>query len=214
MRTRSEGAKNESPVIRGYARLAPQYDNRWSQYVEASVCETIRRLEFNSTEKLLDVGCGTGSLLRHISLSFPDAVLCGLDPSAEMLAIARQKLDPHIELREGWAESLPFCDDSFDIVVSCSSFHYWRKPEIGLREVARVLKADGRIVITDWCNDYLACQILDVYLRIFDHAHFKAYGTKQLHRLLKAEFRDIKLERYKIDWMCRLMTATAQPHVA
>lgn len=52
MRPRSEGAKNESPIIREYARLALQYDNRWSRYVEASVRETVRRLAFKPTESL------------------------------------------------------------------------------------------------------------------------------------------------------------------
>ncbi len=63
----------EDPVIKEYSRLAARYDRRWSFYIEATIRETLRRLDIGSTDSVLDVGCGTGALLQVLSLSFPDA---------------------------------------------------------------------------------------------------------------------------------------------
>jgi len=65
-------------------------------------------------------------------------------------------------LKPGRAERLPFLDEAFDVVVSTSTFHYLRRPGKALREIARVLKPGGEIVITDWCHDYLACHVYDL----------------------------------------------------
>ncbi len=201
--------KTEDAVLREYANLAAEYDDRWSRYVRLSVQETIRHMDIRGTEKLLDVGCGTGALLKCVSGAFSDAGLYGVDPSSEMLAVARQKLGSRVELKEGMAESLPFDDDSFDVVVSSSSFHYWRHPETALAEIVRVLKPNGRVVITDWCNDYLSCRVCDMYLRLVNRAHRRTYGTKKCARLLEsAGFSNIRVDRGKIDWLWGLMTAT------
>lgn len=198
-------------VLREYARLASRYDVRWSFYTEATVRETMTRLHLKPGERLLDVGCGTGALLQAVSSAFPEVEAGGVDPSVEMLSIARQKLPDRIVLKEGWAESLPFPDDSFDIVVSCNAFHYWREPAKALREIARILKPEGRLVITDWCHDYISCRICDLFLRLFNRAHFKVYGVSECEALLMAAcFHDASVERYKINWLWGMMTASAR----
>jgi len=197
-------------VLQEYAQLATQYDKRWAFYIEATARETIKRLNLNPAEKLLDVGCGTGALLEAIHLKFPEVEVAGVDPSAEMLDVARRKLAGNITLEQGWAEALPFPDESFDVIVSCSAFHFCREPARALEEFRRVLKPGGRIVVTDWCDDYLTCRIHDFFLRLFNRAHFKTYGSKGCVSLLeKANFGNVNLERYKINWLWGMMTAQA-----
>ena len=76
--------------------------------------------------------------------------------------------------------------------------------------MSRVLKPSGRIVITDWCDDYLACRVCDVFLRALSRAHFRTYGSKECHGLLvEAGFAGVNVERYRINWVWGLMTATA-----
>ncbi|MEK0196207.1 hypothetical protein [Microcoleus anatoxicus] len=53
------------PIQTEYARLAEQYDRRWSFYVNATVEETLKRLEINPGERILDLGCGTGRGLKY-----------------------------------------------------------------------------------------------------------------------------------------------------
>ena len=87
-------------------------------------------------------------------------------------------------------------------------FHYIRQPVAALREVGRVLRRGGQLVITDWCDDFLACRLFDWYLRLFNRAHFRVYGERELLALLqRAGYPQGRVERYKISWLWGLMTA-------
>lgn len=102
---------------------------------------------------------------------------------------------------------MPYDDSSFDVVVSCNMFHYIRQPIVALREMGRVLRVGGELVITDWCDDYLACRVCDWYLRLFSPAHAKVYRERDCLRLLEESgHHDAKIERYKISWLWGLMT--------
>lgn len=205
----------QDAILAEYARLAEQYDGRWSFYVEAGVRETLQRLRAKPSDRVLDVGCGTGTLLYALSTSCPGTQLAGVDASPEMLAIARRKLGPSVELQVAWAESLPYPSESFDIVVSSSVFHYLHEPVLALQEWARVLKPSGRMVITDWCDDYLACRVCDRLLRHFNAAYFRAYAEQECRTLLEElGMGPVITDRYKISWLWGLMTATLQKHAA
>jgi demethylmenaquinone methyltransferase/2-methoxy-6-polyprenyl-1,4-benzoquinol methylase/phosphoethanolamine N-methyltransferase len=106
-------------------------------------------------ESVLDVGCGTGELTQRARARVgPPGRVCGIDPSADMIAVAREKsarAGLGIEYRVAAIEHLPFPDASFDVVLSSLMMHHL--PEdlklIGLGEVRRVLEPDGRLLIVD-----------------------------------------------------------------
>src|SRR3954471_15074573 len=198
---RRSGRPARPPVIEEYARLAPEYDAKWSFYIEATTRETLARLNLRPWDRLLDVGCGTGALLNNLARQHRAEQLSGVDPVPEMLAVARRRLPPEVVLREGWAERLPFDDGQFDVVLSCNVFHYVRQPAAALREMSRVLSPGGRLVLTDWCDDYLACRVCDLCLRLFSPAHFKVYREREcLSLLLETGHHDVAVDRYKISW--------------
>jgi ubiquinone/menaquinone biosynthesis C-methylase UbiE len=127
-----------------------------------------------------------------------------------MLRIARAGLPAAVPLVRAFAERLPFAGGSFDVVVSASALHYFREPGQALEEMRRVLRPGGRLVVTDWCDDFLACRLCDRLLRWLDRAHAGAYTSAQCRCLLEAaDFGGVRVERYKIDWLWGLMTATA-----
>ena len=200
--------KTENQVVTEYRSLADAYDRKWSFYIEATTRETIARLSLRAEDRLLDIGCGTGALLHRLAAVHPVSRLAGVDPVPEMLEAARDKLSPAIELRQGWAEQLPFADSQFDIVVSCSMFHYIDRPSDALGEIQRVLRPGGQLVVTDWCGDYLACRLFERYQRLRGRAHAQIYRARDCKRLLEqAGFAAVDIDAYKINWRWGLMTA-------
>ncbi|HEY7239330.1 MAG TPA: class I SAM-dependent methyltransferase [Burkholderiales bacterium] len=199
------------PVVAEYARSAEKYDEKWAFYVDATTRETLRRMPMTPAARVLDVGCGTGELLMRLRAKYPDAWLAGLDPVAEMLDVARDKLSGKEDLRIGYADSLPWASGSFDVVVSCNMFHYISHPIEALREMARAIRPGGALVLTDWCDDYLACRICNLYLRLTNRAFYKTYRHAECLDLLhRAGFDDVTLDTYKISWLWGLMTAVVR----
>jgi ubiquinone/menaquinone biosynthesis C-methylase UbiE len=106
-------------------------------------------------QALLDVGCGTGEVLYQLHKKFGDTVsLHGIDPSGDMLAVARQKMRkaPNAVLELGIGEQLQFTEASFDWVVSSLTFHHvpLEVKRATIREGYRVLKPGGTILISDF----------------------------------------------------------------
>lgn len=201
-------SEHVDPVVQEYAARARDYDRTWSFYIEATTRETMQRMPMSPRMRVLDVGTGTGELLRRLRARYPQASLAGIDPVPEMLAVARGKLSGGEDLRVGYADELPWPGGSFDVVVSCNMFHYVTHPVEALREMGRVLRPGGALVLTDWCDDYLACRVCNLYLRLTNRAFYKTYREGECLALIRAAgYRDVRIERYKISWLWGLMSA-------
>lgn len=97
---------------------------------------------------ILDVGCGTGRLLRRAGARWPDAQLIGVDPAEGMLEVARRKTIGG-KFHLAGAESLPLPSASVDLALSSISFHHWPDQLGGLRQIARVLRPGGQLCLAD-----------------------------------------------------------------
>jgi ubiquinone/menaquinone biosynthesis C-methylase UbiE len=108
--------------------------------------------------RVLDVGSGTGMLLRLLANRLPvrGQELLGIDAAAGMVDVARAAADdPRLGFLLGVAEHLPFVDGYFDLVVSTTSFDHWADQAAGIRECFRVLVPDGHLVLTDLMSPVL-----------------------------------------------------------
>lgn len=135
---------------------APTYEQHWMQ---RSIFEPVQRVVLQmvdaqapSADSILDVGCGTGRLLRALHARFPAARLEGIDAAEGMVEQARHAAgdESPIHFQAAVAESLPFPDGSFDVVTSTVTFHHWSDQAKGIAEVRRVLRADGRWILADF----------------------------------------------------------------
>ncbi len=198
-------------VRREYASLASTYEDRWARYVAATTARTLTHLAMQSGEALLDLGCGTGALLRAVAASTAAPSLVGVDVSLPMLQSARSRLERDVALIVADVAALPVDSGSIDAVVSVSSFHYWPDPAGGLREIGRALRPGGRLVITDWCDDFVGCKLLDRWLRLTRRAYHRIYGARECTALVaRAGFKLQRVERYKVSWPWGMMTLAAQ----
>ena len=97
---------------------------------------------------VLDVGCGTGKLLRRATTYWPEAQLIGVDPANGMIEEAK-RLTPNATFFTGMSEALPLQDVSVDLALSTLSFHHWQDQAAGIREIARVLRPGGYFILVD-----------------------------------------------------------------
>ncbi|MBI4387554.1 MAG: methyltransferase domain-containing protein [Candidatus Omnitrophica bacterium] len=204
--------QEENRVEKRYDYLAEKYDVRWRGYVSSTLGFIQKWINAKGSERILDVACGTGVLEQMLVSGHLNQSITGIDISEKMLAVAKQKLGgyPNLTFLKGSASQIPLPDDHFDIVVCANSFHYFDKPLVCLNEMRRVLKTEGRIVILDWCRDYLICRVCDLFLKAFDLAHRRCYTQDELRCFLTGTKLLITGERrFKLNLIWGLMIAEA-----
>ena len=89
-------------------------------------------------ESILDIGCGTGASLK--ALLDKELLVTGLDPSTYMLDIASRKVGNRVDLYRGYAEDLPFDDNSFNYTCLFTTLEFVDNPQKALEEACRVTK--------------------------------------------------------------------------
>lgn len=123
--------------------------------------------------RVLDVGCGTGRLAAALAAE-ARAKVWGIDPSREMVVVAREAVPAGVGVRGGRAEQLPFRDGWFDRVVMSLVIHLVDRPR-ALAEARRVVPGDGRIAISTFHPDHFESYWLNPYfpsIREIDEARF------------------------------------------
>jgi ubiquinone/menaquinone biosynthesis C-methylase UbiE len=173
--------------------------NKWDKirkdyYDEELRGVIIQEANIKAGNVVLDIGCGTGFLLLGAAKSLgKDGKVIGVDISEEMLKKAKENLSKagvsNIEFKVGDAENIPLEDNSVDTVVGNMVLHHCPNPESAIKEMARVLKSKGKLVLADmeehkekWLKDEMA----DLWLG------FNLGKVKQM--LQKAGLRRVKLE--------------------
>jgi demethylmenaquinone methyltransferase/2-methoxy-6-polyprenyl-1,4-benzoquinol methylase len=131
-----------------FAPLGPTYDRyaallsfgqdpRWRRFL-------VSRTRAGAGDTVLDVATGTGAVAAEL-IRRTGCTVVGLDQSREMLAEARRRLPPSVELIEGDADHLPFPDGSFAALTFTYLMRYVDDPAATLRELARVVRPGGTI---------------------------------------------------------------------
>jgi ubiquinone/menaquinone biosynthesis C-methylase UbiE len=197
-------------VQQQYASQASDYERRWTGYLDATLKPTLTALQAGAGERILDVGCGTGRLLRELQIAVPGVQGWGVDVSEEMLAIAKARSTGAGYVRAD-VHRLPFRAGSFDAVLSSSSLHHWARPARVLADIGELLRPGGRIVLTDWADDFLPTRVLSMILRITDRSHVKTYTSAALCAMLdRAGFEVERIQLYRFGWRWGFATISAK----
>ncbi len=152
----SEKGKKEQ-VAEMFDNIAPKYDflnHFFSLGIDIQWRKKVRKMvHTRKVESILDIATGTGDLA--ITLHKPGISIKGVDISAGMLEVAREKiiakgLENDITMIQGDAESIPFPDDHFDVITVAFGARNFENLEKGLKDMLRTLKPDGRIFILEF----------------------------------------------------------------
>jgi len=137
--------------------LTPLYDPllRWGMREETFKRYLVEHAHLEPGQRVLDLGCGTGTMTIQIKQRYPQIELTGLDGDPSILQIASRKAKATgvgIRWEEGLAYDLPYPTASFDRVVSCLMIHHLTAPNKlkAFQEVFRILKPDGEFHLLDF----------------------------------------------------------------
>ncbi|WP_298502367.1 class I SAM-dependent methyltransferase [uncultured Methanobrevibacter sp.] len=133
--------------------------------------------------KLLDVGCGNGNLFKYLSGS--EYELFGVDFSQNMIKEAENNCQENASFKVADAESLPFDSDMFDIIVCNASFHHYIHPDNVLREMHRVLRDGGKLLIGDPYIPTAVRPVMNVLTKFSDKGDYHFYGENEMKKLFK-----------------------------
>jgi len=169
------------------------------------IVQSLTTLEEGAT--IVDLGSGPGLLAIELHKLWPQARIIGVDPSSEMLRMARKNADeagmPDFEARLGTAEEIPLPSNSADLVVSQYSFHEWKDPQKGLREVFRILKPGGSLILNDYNRAWLSSWKRKL-LGLFHHLDMFEFTFEQVAELLReASFDEIEGQGKGLQWFAR-----------
>ena len=181
------------------------YQRYSGRMLEIWIRSLVELAELQPGERVLDVACGNGSVARVAALGVGSSGrVVGLDLNPSMLSVARENPSPDsgvsIEWEEGDATTLPFPDSSFDLVFCSQGLQFFPDRAAALREMRRVLVANGRLALCVWGplqdNPFQSAVFgaLKRHLGIENFAGFLMGDAEELRGLIVgAGFRDVNV---------------------
>lgn len=172
-----------------FEEVAENWDRMRSEYFDERVREkVIAEAGITSSMRVVDIGIGTGFMA--IGLARIAKSVVGIDQSTKMLQVASQNLlrlgINNVELRKGCVEKIPLEDESMDAVFGNMILHHIQNPPRAIKEMGRILKKGGRLVITDLDkhdNEWMKEKMADVWL---------GFDRRQVDKWLReARFNDV-----------------------
>ena len=143
--------KHKEAVQKQFGKTVEAFSKTATRDTPEILAEKVESAKPKSTDLTLDVACGPGELV--LGLAARVSFARGIDLTQEMLHRAqefqRERNITNAAFDRGEAEQLPYPDHSFDLVTCQCSFHHMPKPELALREMVRVAKPDGRLMVID-----------------------------------------------------------------
>lgn len=159
MSAMDEAERSYIPAL-GKRWLLPLYDPfLWLLGADKAKRPLIEQAEIKSGFRVLDIGCGTGSMAIMLKRMHPGAEVVGIDPDPSALSVSERKAKRarlSIEFDRGFADHMPYADASFDRVFSSFMFHHLAANEKSatLVEIRRVLKPGGSLHLLDFVREH------------------------------------------------------------
>ena len=169
----------------------------------------LQHISIGSSDTILDVGCGGGRTVHKLAAIAREGKIFGIDHSEESVATAsrtnKQWIEMgRVELRQASVSHLPFPDQMFDLATAVETHYYWPDLPADMREVLRVLKPGGALIIIAEAYkggkyDKLLQRLVEV-AKTMNYAHLSVHEHVQLFS--NAGYTDVQVfEEYERGWI-------------
>ena len=154
----------------------------------------VERLDIQATDKVLDIGFGGGATIEEMLKTIDTGKIYGIDLSQVMVEQAKQKFKLGIESEKvsiefGDVKQLPFTESTFNKICTVNTIYFWDEPLANLKEIKRVLKSDGKLVIGIRSADKMKELPVTQY-------NFRLYDPEAVKDLLvEAGFTNVSIDR-------------------
>jgi len=176
----------------GWSAVAAEWSELWAASAGPAHEALIAASAVGAGTRVLDVGCGSGELLRELMRS--GAAAAGIDPAPGMVELARRTA-PAADVRVGTDEALPWPDGSFDVVTAVNSLQFADDTLAALAEFARVAVPGGRIAVANWAEGELNdLDVVEAAIAEADGAERPPEGDLRVAGGLEALFAEAGLE--------------------
>jgi len=172
----------------------------------------LQHVSIGRHDTILDVGCGGGRTVHKLAASAHDGKVYGIDHSEASVAVCRRN-NRHlvqigrVDVRQGSVSQLPFADNMFDLVTAVETHFYWPDLPADLREVLRVLKPGGKLLVIAEAykggkHDKLLQKFADA-MKPLGYSHLNVDEHREL--FVNAGYADAQvIEDYEKGWICAL----------
>ncbi len=147
-----------------FDKRAAKYDDKFegnlSQKAYRLVTESVA---LNSGDKILDMGCGTGTILYRLN-SLCNIEGYGIDIAPKMIEQAKRKC-PQMNIQYGDCSKTPFQSGMFDSLIACMAFHHFYDQEAFAKEAGRILKTGGKLYLADPCFPNLIRKLINTVVK-------------------------------------------------
>ena len=179
--------------------------NEWSKKYDRSILQFLvfskshnmfirHIIQDNRIFRVLDIGCGTGEFALRLKGFKKDVNIFGIDISTEMIKIAKEKtkFNHDIDFKVGDVEDMPYDNNYFDYITCAHSFHHYPNKRKAVREMFRVLKDDGKVMIIDGYKDTLLGKFIFDFIIKKHEVNVHHLHSVQFQRIMKRiGFKDI-----------------------
>jgi ubiquinone/menaquinone biosynthesis C-methylase UbiE len=212
----SANTEQNARVLGQFAKQAPSYAALINRTTDTSLDSLLAAVQPLSTDRMLDVGCGTGRFA--VTMAPLVAQVVGIDLTAAMLDQARQlQADSkitNVEWRQADVTALPFEDGAFDIVSSKAMLHHVTSPARVITEMVRVCAATGRIIVVDLTPKPEKAAALNAIELLRDPSHARALAIDELRAIgTELGLKEIAVREYEIRLPLEAVLNTSFPEV-
>ena len=198
--------KKEFPYLHGFSSIEQDRLRRQARFAEHTIYQNVN---FSSTKRVLEVGCGVGAQSEILLRRFPDIHLTGIDLSDQQLNAAKESLgklsyaNKRYDLHKMNAENLTFTNENFDGAFLCFVLEHVPDPRRVLSEIRRVLQPVAVLYVTEVLNssfflDPYSPNVLKYWMAFNDYQYDQKgdpfMGAKLGNLLMQIGFRNIETE--------------------